>query len=492
MKMTHSSEICKQKYFVNKGKKLDYIERNKIMKNNKYLAIVSIIIVLCLVFSGCKNEQDNGKETQTTQKETERTDTVQEDVTAEEVEEKEPEVDLTGFSTTYTIDDFKDGYFIVSKHDGFDCALLDINGNEVIPFGQAVTMSFPQSKLAGAVIVNNEKKGLMDYSGNEILPIEYDSISNWGYNSEYYLAEKNGVQSIIGMDGTIVKELSGKYGGLISNAFLVEEEASLSNGYIMSKGNIYSFEEKLIDQSVCMTAYSLNNYYYKDESSNGDYVMAFLNVDGDIVLTFPTHNESGGEWYQDFESIGIGNLLSITYCPPGQLSPNYYKLVNPDQQTVSEKYYKKIVKADESTIYAISADSDTVDIYDENGEYVDTLEIGSSFIAVGNNNPLIATLSENYQFLNAEGEELQYEKFYNAEPLENFWIIVNDLGEFALMDEKGKIRIPYGELGGTSSNEWTDVEIESYNGEEIDGIYTFDDVFCIVTINDNESNVYLF
>ena len=460
------------------------------MKNSKCLATISVMIGLCLVFSGCKNEQENSKEIQPTQKGTDAY-TIQEDVTEEEVEE-EPEVDLADFSTPYTIEDFKDGYFIVSVADGINCALLDMNGNEVIPFGQAATMSFPQSKLAGAVIVEDGKKGLMDYSGNEILPIEYDSISNWGYNSEYYLVEKDGVQSIIGMDGTIVKELSGKYGGLISNSFLVEGEVSLINEYIMGKGNVYSLEEKLIDETVCLTAYSLNNYYYKDDFSNGEQVMALVNIDGDIVLTFPTHDGSGGEWYQDFKSIGIGNLLNITYYPPGQTSPNYYKLVNPDQQTVSEQYYRQIVKADDSTIYAVSVDNDAVDIYDENGEYVDTLEFGHNFIAVGKNNPLIATLSENYQFLNAEGEKLSYEKFYNAAPLENFWIIVNDLGEYALLDEKGEIRIPYGELAGTNSSEWTDIEIESYNGEEIDGIYTFDDVFFIVTVNDNRSNVYLF
>ena len=65
------------------------------------------------------------------------------------------------------------------------------------------------------------------------------------------------------------------------------------------------------------------------------------------------------------------------------------------------------------------------------------------------------------------------------------------------MDETGEIRIPYGRLDGSSGSTsgniiWTDIEIESYNGEEIEDIYTDDDLFCIVTEDDNMSNVYIF
>ena len=61
----------------------------------------------------------------------------------------------------------------------------------------------------------------------------------------------------------------------------------------------------------------------------------------------------------------------------------------------------------------------------------------------------------------------------------------------------GEIRRPYGRLGGSSDSTsdniiWTDIEIESYNGEEIEDIYTDDDLFCIVTEDDNMSNVYIF
>lgn len=464
----------------------------------KLFVCISLILCMNMLLIGCTHDSENNSELQTGINEEEISKEVSNGSTDESVGEEEKPL-LTGFSTTYTIEDFKDGYFIVSMQDGLNCALLDMSGNEVIPFGQAVTMSFPQSKSAEAVIVVNGKTGLMDYSGNEILPIEYDSISNWGYNSEYYLAEKDGAQSIIGMDGDIVQELSGSYGGIISNSFLIDGEVGISSygyyDYIYGEGNRYSFDEELIDESgnICLTAYSLNNYYYRNDFSNGNTAMAFLNIDGDIVFTLPGYEESDEEWYQDFESIDIGNLLSVAYYPPGVTRSNYYKLVNPDRKTVSEQYYKQIIKANDSTIYALQVENDAIDIYDENGEYLDTLEFDSSFISIGDNNSLVASLTANIEFFNDEGVAvLEQSDVCNLAPVENYWVLVNTSGEYALMDETGKIRIPYGQLRGTSSTEWADVELESYNGEAIDAIYTFGDVFCIVTLNDSGSNVYLF
>lgn len=116
-----------------------------------------------------------------------------------------------------------------------------------------------------------------------------------------------------------------------------------------------------------------------------------------------------------------------------------------------------------------------------------------TFISIGDNNSLVASLTANIEFFNDEGVAvLEQSDVCNLAPVENYWVLVNTSGEYALMDETGKIRIPYGQLRGTSSTEWADVELESYNGEAIDAIYTFGDVFCIVTLNDSGSNVYLF
>lgn len=74
------------------------------------------------------------------------------------------------------------------------------------------------------------------------------------------------------------------------------------------------------------------------------------NSDGELVLSFPGYKDIDEEWYRSFKSIGIGNLLRIEYYPSnhGAGSMHYYKLVNPDEQTVSEQYYHQIVKADDN------------------------------------------------------------------------------------------------------------------------------------------------
>ena len=162
------------------------------------------------------------------------------------------------------------------------------------------------------------------------------------------------------------------------------------------------------------------------------------------------------------------------------------------------------ISSNPSPYTLVAVDTDTIDVYDENGDYVNSLRFDSPFFAMGEKNSLIAVLeggsSGSISFLDAEGEkviELTEEECVNVAPLENCWVLQNDSGEYALMDETGEIRIPYGRLDGSSDSTsgniiWTDIEIESYNGEEIEDIYTDDDLFCIVTEDDNMSNVYIF
>lgn len=461
----------------------------------------SIVLILCIgiTLTGCKN----GTAGNTTETEQQENTNVTDEENREEDVDKSGETDEkslpTGFTTEYKIVDFKDGYFIINMDDSI-YSLLDANGNKI---KQSFAMSFLQSEFAETV---SDTAIMIDYSGNNILPLgkgSYSNLSNWGSRSEYCLQEKDGVQYIIGLDGTVVKELTGTYGGIISNAFLVDGTVNDVTGYIHAEGDLYSLDEEPIDteHDYFDTCYDLNDYYICGFSLTDLY-----NSRGELILSFPGYSDLDEEWYRSLESIGIGNLLRIEYYLPnhGAGSTHYYKLVNPDEQTVSEQYYHQIVKADDDTIYAEAVDTDTIDVYDENGDYINSLRFDSSFFAMGEENSLIAVSeggpSGSIRFLNAEGEEvteLTKEECVNVAPLENCWVLQNDSGEYALMDETGEIRIPYGRLDGSSDSTsgniiWTDIEIESYNGEEIEDIYTDDDLFCIVTEDDNMSNVYIF
>lgn len=458
----------------------------------------SIFLILCIgmMLSGCKSETAGNTIEKKQQENSAVTDKENKEGATDKSEKTDENALPTGFTTEYQVVDFKDGYFIISKDDS-SYSLLDANGNEI---KQSTAMSFLQSEFAETLI--SDTAVMMDYSGNRILPQgrgSYSGLSNWGSRSEYCLQKKDGVQYIIGLDGTVVKELTGTYGGIISNTFLVDGTVDNVMGYIHAEGDLYSLDEEPIDteHDYFNTCYDLNDYYIC-----GANLGELYNSNGELILSLPGH-KGDEEWYKSFESIGIGNLLRIEYYPPNS-GTHYYKLVNPDKQTVSEQYYRQIVKADDDTVYAEAVDTDTVDVYDKNGDFVNTFRFDSTFFAIGENNSLIAELksgpSGSICFLNEEGEEViefTDEECINVAALDNFWILENDSREYALMDETGKIRIPYGKLGAEDSSTdgkviWTDIEIESYNGEEIEDIYTDDDVFCIVTTDDDMSNVYIF
>ena len=214
---------------------------------------------------------------------------------------------------------------------------------------------------------------------------------------------------------------------------------------------------------------------------------------GEIVQSFTCSTELNGEWYRNTESIGVGNLLRIEYWPSGFSSMwKSYKLVNPDQRSISEKYYLNIVKADENTVYAMSCDDNDdyfIDVYNQNGKLVRTLQFDTNFVSIGDDNSVIATITNEppfYIFYTSEKDEkFSYSEGYtHILPLENFWIIKNKYDQYALLDQNGLIRIPFGELRGESGTNWDELEIKSYNGQEIVETYVFDDTFCIVTKND--------
>ena len=220
------------------------------MKQKKFLSVFSMLIFIVLIFSACEKKETNTdtEEVLSTQNETDNAEIIQENKKTEETD-----VVSSGFSTEYTVEDAKDGYFIVSLYDGVVCALLDSYGNEVIPFGQIALMSFPESEVAEAVIIKNgDKVGLLDYEGNEILPMEYSMISNYGKQSKLYLVEKNGVQSIVELDGTIQKELSGIYTGLVGDAFLIQAETTGINSSGMLADNIYNLNEEKIGSGLVL------------------------------------------------------------------------------------------------------------------------------------------------------------------------------------------------------------------------------------------------
>lgn len=79
--------------------------------------------------------------------------------------------------------------------------VIDVEGNEVIPFGKYDWMDgfdhgLARVKLAGGKVINGDKWGIINIQGEEVLPVEYSNIWNF-YDKDRYTVriEKDGASS---------------------------------------------------------------------------------------------------------------------------------------------------------------------------------------------------------------------------------------------------------------------------------------------------------
>lgn len=445
----------------------------------KRKVVVTVFIsALVLSLSGCNSNTDSETKVQESNT-TDSAEPNEEEIDSqEEILSEENEVPSTGFSTEYTVENAKDGYFIVSKLDGELYGLLDSYGNEVLPL-EYDSIEFPESKEAEAVIVEAEgNKGIVDYEGTTMLPLEYEAISNYGSNSDFYLVQKAGTQSLVRLDGTVEQSLKGTYDAILNNSFLVSGLDNYLTEY--SAHTVYNLNEELLYECK----------YEKSQRSEYDYILSMDYVDGLIKLfkkspeiysslmdtsgqiIFTTTDNNPTDW--DISSLQNNNLFRI--------SGDNQSLYNLSTGEVSEAKYKNIVYADEDTILASTEDGGNVDVYNMKGEIENTLNLSAESISLQENSALIvAKYGETYRIYDKDGVELSDERYLDVEPIESYWMIQDLDGNYGLMGNSGDIVIEFGSMGE-----------ESYNGLGWKDVYSFDDTFCIVTESSSESNVWLF
>ena len=76
---------------------------------------------------------------------------------------------------------------------------------------------------------------------------------------------------------------------------------------------------------------------------------------------------------------------------------------------------------------------------------------------------------ETYRIYNKDGDLLTDERYLSAELVGNFAIVQNLDGEYGILDESGKMRVPFGEIKDGNR----------YEGREWTAIYAVEDSLCI-------------
>lgn len=361
----------------------------------------------------------------------------------------------------------QNGYYIVESVDTSLYGLVDANGTSILPM-EYDDINFSELENANAVIVYAEGKyGLYDCQGREILPVTYDKIDEGG--GERYLVEKDGKQSIIGLDGSLVADLQGTYEALYGNSFLSAIEMA-DDGCMYTE--LYDLDENKIQVSVSKdkkanlgkmesiiidgTELLLVNGIYDMLSS--DFYM-LLNADGEEVCSVISDQETTAERSSLF-SVNSDKILGMKSWSWGSAeSSGTYYLYNISTQTRSEEEYSSIIDFGEG-IYAQREDG--VDLYGRDGNLIRTIEFEENDgIELSIYHSLIVVqYGDTYRVYNSEGKEVTEDRYLDFYSYQNHLLVQNLDGEYGMMNEQGEMVIPFGMI-----QENQDSDQMTYNGE---------------------------
>lgn len=370
----------------------------------------------------------------------------------------------TGFNLTGCEYESGDRGFYIFKSESVGLyGLVDANGNIALP---AVydEMTFLTSRDDVAVEVQIEGKwGVYDGNGNVILSPEYEMIKA---GKSKYLVQKDDKQSLVDADGTLIKDLANEYTDIDGDYFLVRQTFS---------------EYKLFD--IDENELSETGVFFENDSkqANTEMIIDFdqesssykvINENGETVFWQENENGEAGYGYKA-EFLSSDTYLSLQKFDLKSLGEkNAYSLYDMKKRIKNEEEYSKMYEFNKNEICGVKEDG--IDIYDEAGDVRSiTLEAGYSDVIWDKESPiLVVKYGETYRLYNSDGSRITEDRYIDYD----FWggkLIVENLnGEYGIINEYGKMDVPFGEITG---------EGEEYNGEEIESIYADDDYLYILT-----------
>lgn len=410
----------------------------------------------------------------------------------------------TEFTTEYEIEYAKDGYFVASKLDGKLFGLLDSTGKTAIPF-EYDAINFPESINAKSVIVEKEgKKGILDYTGKEILPIEYSDIYDDNtYSNEYeitfrenntrYLVTKNGVQSIVNLQGKTEKTLKGTYQALIGNALLAKQITSYGYGqiYTFSESEITTPSYHFVKETGINGIVDFTKHTEVDSDAGYIVTSALEAITGYLVDKDGNYQEiKCDDRHGDLIYLGNDNLLSLECTHQGlnvgSVDALGYRLVNVQNRSVSETKYNEIRGngSGANALYKDSSGKYVVDIYNSAGQITKKL----TYDDAGLYGPwIVVEAGDTQRLYNKEGKQPTDQRYLDVYKIKrtNLLLLENLDGQWGIMGTSGDM---LAEFGKVDENLQKDLENDTGSYE----VYEFGSSACVVEKSSSGDHVTIY
>lgn len=407
------------------------------------------------------------------------------DENIEETPEAELENNMAGFSIGgYTYESggaAANGYYIVESSKSSLYGLVDAEGNFVIP------AEYDEMEFAGStedrieVIVKMEGKyGVYDNKNQEVIPMEYDLIKNGGIN---YLVTKDKTQSVWDFNGNCTKELNDYgYDSVIGDLYL--KKVSLSEGI-----HYFDMNENVVDVSE-IDYYSATEVYRMikfSENPEKEEAYQLINENGKVL--YQVTNHEGDE--KTYSILPLNkNMIKIfekTFFLNTSVSNGFSYFYDLKEQKQIDTPYLAISEIANDEFLAKREDG--IDIYDEDGNKIHSFELSAyeSIQYEYDSSLIVVQYGETWRVYDEDGNDLMGERFQDVRFIGEFLELKNMDGECGVIDEKGNVVIPFGDLYEVDYD-------ETYQGEEIKAMSAVAGKLYIVTekTRDDLLNLHIF
>ena len=273
------------------------------------------------------------------------------------------------------------------------------------------------------------KYGLIDYSGNKITEAEYDKIENLLSTEGKMVTTKNEKLGIINQDGKTIIE--NKYDKIETDGYYNEETKYAKSGFIVGNKTDEGYRYGYIDNTG-------------KEKLNAEFSEIYRITEQDELYIIATKNGKYG-LYKNGKEIIKPEYESIDYQENGALilgKNDKYGIANLDGKQLVETKYKEILQ---NGIYLYAKNEQENTVYDINGNKID-INFNKVLYQTENDKYLITIITNNgvnyYGIESNDGKQLVENDYKYIEYIfGNYFIVQKQDNKYGIIEHNGGTKI---------------------------------------------------
>ena len=281
----------------------------------------------------------------------------------------------------------------------------------------------------------DDKYGLIDFSGKKLTKAIYDEINSMPYKEGELIVKQNNKYGVINIKGKIIVDI--KYDQITVDGYYTNKNEYKYAGYVVSNKTEEGFRYGYINYKgkiVVETKYNELSRISDIEDDANVYLIAAKNGQYGVIKN---EKELIANEFQSIRFDSSNNVLVIE-------KSRKYGIANLEGKIIVPVQYDQI---DITGIYLYAQDSQGITVYNNNGSQVN-VDTNVAILNTSNDKYRIRINSTNgdtkYGVIGKDGKQIIKENYNYIEYLfDNYFIVSNKDGKLGIVDDKENKKVEF-------------------------------------------------